>query len=373
MRRSDCVVPGGLQQLDLTLFCAVECSGSKRSIVVVNAPARQLDGFAVQEQPLFGRPRQCANSECGHHLINDIAVLAEPCHGPVQRRRLGRPQRRFRDGDVLGRFHVAARACADSRSRTADYFFIPVDQLGFDGQTGFCGRFVRHSSAHGEPAGFTRSLRRGDRDSPMRDVNRLGDEHSHVPVDPRPGVPAAVRLGGVINAHGQHVRSREVEVRREVETKAGVSVRLIAQLVPVQIYRRVAVHTVELNADSLALPFGTRTERFAIPAGACREIAAFGTCRVRFVDASLDAPVVGKVYGAPFRIVERARLGAARISGEESPVRVRLQLQTGPLRLRGCGKCQKQRHSAEGEWATGSQFHEGLFFLGCDRFGFSVA
>ena len=154
-------------------------------------------------------------------------------------------------------------------------------------------------------------------------------DDSHVPVDTRPAVPAAVRLGGVVDAHRQNVRSREVEVRREVEMEAGISVGMSSQLVPVHIHRRVPIDSVKLHADSFAFPLGRRAERLAIPSDAGWKIAAFRARRIVLVGPAFDAPIVREIYRAPGPVRKRARLGAARVAEEESPAGVSSQDQPG--------------------------------------------
>ena len=76
VRRSHRVESGRLQQLYSALLGAVECRRSQRSVVVVDAAAREFDRLAVQQKPLLRRPRKRSNAEGRFHLIQQLPFFS---------------------------------------------------------------------------------------------------------------------------------------------------------------------------------------------------------------------------------------------------------------------------------------------------------
>ncbi len=65
-----------------------------------------------------------------------------------------------------------------------------------------------------------------DADAPVGNVHGLSDLQPHVAVDARAGVPAAILLGGVVHLDHKHVVLGDREVRREIQAKGRVAVRM---------------------------------------------------------------------------------------------------------------------------------------------------
>ena len=133
MRRSHRVEPGRFQQLDSALLCPVERRRPKRSVIVVDTPAGQLDRPSVQQQSVFRRPRQSADTKRRHSLIHYFAVLEQLRDSPVEPRSVGRPKRRIGDGDFLARFGVGSPRDCQPRLRAPDRLVGLVHEGGLHG------------------------------------------------------------------------------------------------------------------------------------------------------------------------------------------------------------------------------------------------
>lgn len=65
---------GFFEDLDAALLGAIEGGGAQRSVVVVNAPPGQLDGFPVEQESFFGGPFERANAEWRDDFVYRFSV-----------------------------------------------------------------------------------------------------------------------------------------------------------------------------------------------------------------------------------------------------------------------------------------------------------
>jgi len=103
--------------------------------------------------------------------------------------------------------------------------------------------------------------------SPMLNMQRIGDRHPHMPVNARTGIPAAVRLLGIVHAHGKDIRlAAEVQKRRQVILETEIAERIMAKVLAVDPDIAVAIDTVKLHGDFFTAQRLWRRKSFAIPA-----------------------------------------------------------------------------------------------------------
>src|SRR5262249_30093754 len=153
--------------------------------------------------------------------------------------------------DRLVRLSLTRRRDLNGRFCIAHRLPSAIDDSGLHRDMCGPGRFIRHPGPHRDAGALLRSFFRGHENAPKSDVNAIGHHYPHMRLDPRSAVPTAVRLLGGVSSHRQNISSCEVQTRREIETKACVSVRLVSDLAAVKINRRVTIHPVKLNADAL--------------------------------------------------------------------------------------------------------------------------
>ena len=189
-------------------------------------------------------------------------------------------------------------------------------------------------------------------------MGRRSNDEAHMTIDSGSAVPAAVRLLTVVHPHGDHVGFGDLQVRSKIELEAGVAIRMRPQLVPIQVYGRVLVHAVELNANALALPAGLCLKSFSIPTRTCRKESSSPRGWVILLGCSFDAPVVREVHGSPGSVVERRRLRAAWISEEELPVEVRCELLPRGLRCSNRHRGNRGRGQTDCNGSPECQLHQ---------------
>ena len=188
-------------------------------------------------------------------------------------------------------------------------------------------------------------------------------------------------LPGVPHAHGDDILlSGRIQKIREVVSKCGVAVRMVAERMAVEPHIGIHINAVELDGDAFAERLFAEREMFAIPTGAAERVtrgraagtfrreraddwkirapttataagrgrirrcwrwrgaatAAFGGCRRQV----FDAPVMRQVHGAPGRVVEGGVFRAGGIRFEEAPAEIEIVLAIQFCR-RG-GKCRER-------------------------------
>src|SRR5262249_48828246 len=136
MSRSYRIVTRRLKQLDSALLGTVERRRPERSVVMVDAAARELHRLAVQNETLFRRPCKRPDTKGGYHLIDNFAVFLHLRDGAVQNRRIRRPESRIGYRSLLRRFGLVP--CADRQLRLCGSNFVPslVKQCGLDSHPG---------------------------------------------------------------------------------------------------------------------------------------------------------------------------------------------------------------------------------------------
>src|SRR6185437_131193 len=87
-------------------------------------------------------------------------------------------------------------------------------------------------------------IRRGDGDAPLRYADFACRIQPHVPVDSRPGIPAAV-LAFVTHSHRKYVLAGPAKVRRQIIREGRVTIRMRPKQLAVQPDIAVAVHAIE--------------------------------------------------------------------------------------------------------------------------------
>src|SRR5713101_2211875 len=136
-------------------------------------------------------------------------------------------------------------------------------------------------------------------------VPRTGGDEPDMAIDPRPRVPARVRLLRIVHAHRNDVATAIAEVWGKVVTERAVPVGSLPEVLPVDPHLAVAIDAVEFDEDQLAGIGRRNGERLAIPPHAARQRAAPHARGILFAEFSLDAPVVRHIERAPAGIGER--------------------------------------------------------------------
>src|SRR5579863_130750 len=98
------------------------------------------------------------------------------------------------------------------------------------------------------------------------------------------------------------------------------------QLLAIQIHRRIAIHTVKLDAHAFTFPTSGSMKRLAIPSNSCWKVSFASSARIPLFGGAFNAPVVRQIDCAPRGIDKRRRLRSARISENELPFGIGCEL-----------------------------------------------
>jgi hypothetical protein len=168
-----------------------------------------------------------------------------------------------------------------------------------------------------------------------------------VPVNARAGIPAGVRLGGIVHLDGDGViAGAENEVRRQVVPEGDVAEGTFAEILAVDPDLAVFEHAFEFDEEFLAAGRLGQAEVFAIPSDA-RGQAALGSLLLTV--GPFDAPVVRHIQASPIGIGKAGLLRSRHVALVEFPAEVeavshpRCGVLGGRLRLGGRGPRGLQR------------------------------
>ena len=221
-----------LHQFHAAFFRAINRRRAERAVVVVHATALEFEHLTVEPETVLGVHLDFANAEMIGSLVQRFA--SRNLHfRRIQLRRIS--DHSF--GDLTSTDCSTERVSHGSQTQFA---FGGLNRFAFG---------IQHAGAHhhvsvsaGAVANFSRDLhdrvvfgnfRRRDEDAPCRHVNRFGNGQPSVPIDARAGIPAAV-LALVADADGNDVYlTSRFQVRRQVEFKTRVAVRMIAEVLAV--------------------------------------------------------------------------------------------------------------------------------------------
>ena len=92
VRRSDRVVSALLHELDLALLAPGIGLSAEEAVVVMDAPAFQLDGLPIEDEPLLRGQRNRADAEHRVDGIDFFSVLPQHGRQPVEMRRVDVPE-----------------------------------------------------------------------------------------------------------------------------------------------------------------------------------------------------------------------------------------------------------------------------------------
>ena len=128
--------------------------------------------------------------------------------------------------------------------------------------------------------------------------------HPHIAVDAAAGIPARIRLPGIIHLHRQYVLTFP-DVWRQVVAERGVAVGPRTELMAVDPYGRVHKRTVEVNEQPLVATVLAGGESLGIISDTAGQCAASGSRWIVGTEISFYRPVVRQVKLTPVYRVER--------------------------------------------------------------------
>ena len=133
-------------------------------------------------------------------------------------------------------------------------------------------------------------------------------------------VPTTVRLVAVIHTHGYHIVAISSEIRGQLIAETAVTVRAKAQLMPIEINRRVHIYAIEVDKPTLVIVLRlVDIEMLAIPSDATRQGSTSSPRRVGGEKISFYGPVVRQVEQTPARIIICSLCHLDRVGKHEAP------------------------------------------------------
>ena len=343
-----------LEHLKFPLNGAAVHRSPETAHVMMQADAEQLDRIAIEEEALVGIPGDAAETEF-------LPVLVRPADGIADFDRRGiavgilyvpEPRGRHRyvcfidgcatvratgSGSAIG--HPAAPGIADCNSNA------------FRGALDF-GPHVRLFPFGAHEHSVVCNMRISHGDEP------------YVAVDSAAGVPAGIRLVGIVTTHRDHiVLTGGVELVRDVVAERTVTVRTRSGRQAVHIDGAVHEDAVELDHRQAAAGSDSfrRREMLPVPAYASRKCTATGSGRVVLAEFAFYAPVVREMQTAPGSVVESGRSPLRRsgtvelsertagkefrtVAESESPIKIEVLDDAGTSVGTGCQqeRCQRR-------------------------------
>ena len=158
---------------------------------------------------------------------------------------------------------------------------------------------------------------------------RVGDVQPHVAVDAAAGIPSGCRAVAVVDLHGHHIVPAWLQEVRDVQGEGSVAVRMEACLLPVHIYSRAVIYSIEFKADAAAFPCGRHCESLAVPADAAlHETHRALTTLLRREVGESHAPVVRQLDAGPCAVVKISCLRSVCGCKGEFPVEIESSVHT---------------------------------------------
>ncbi len=300
VRAAHRVEPRVLELLDPALVGACDGGAAEDAVVVVDARAPQVDGFAVDAQTALRVDGDGADPELGRRPV-ELAVAVAVVVGDddraarVPRRLVDAPPPRLSQEQALAQ---RLGPTGEHRQRR---------DVACDDGAGVVGDLGRHRRRHREPGVVLDD--RGDRDhravvvdlrsghvhAVERDVHGFADHEVHVAVDPRARVPARIPVRSGLD------RDRVVGAVPEVLTDRHREVRVAVGAVPDEraVHRHPGppVHALELDQDLLPAVGLRRGEGLLVLPHTAGEVAVGGF--PRRIPGRPDHGVVGQLHRHP--------------------------------------------------------------------------
>ena len=178
---------------------------------------------------------------------------------------------------------------------------------------------VFHLGSQTDSGFFFGNFRRGHKLPPMRNVNRISRRQPNSAINPRARIPATAARTN-IRLNRDHIFTTDIQVRRQIVTKANIAKGTNPKQLPVYPHLAVHVDAVKIDEDLLALSLFGYRERFAIPTDPTRQITHRHAARHFRVEFLFDTPVVRHIQRAPCGIVVLRLFRARDIAQMELPV-----------------------------------------------------
>ena len=145
--------------------------------------------------------------------------------------------------------------------------------------------------------------RRGDKDTPSRDVDRGDQSQGDFAVDSSAGIPASSVFTRV-RMHGEHIRFSKLCRIGRINEKRVVAIDPGTDFLAIEIDFRAGHHPIKKQLHALALRCGRQLELFAIPTlAAPRQLAGAATL-IQSAERAGNGPVVGQIDMFPLGIVK---------------------------------------------------------------------
>ena len=245
------------QQKQLAADGIAADGGTEGTEVVVQADALELTHLAVEQEAHVGDDLHAANTEGGGDVLLPFAVGVERGARLVEVGRLGRPEERGGEGEVLLEREVVADVvvAGEGVNSLARGF---ADEGGAEGD--MLAEGVVHTGAEVDGCQPVGDVGGGDVGAPYGYVGALRGDEVHVAVEPCARVPTAALLA-VAEADSDEVGRVGVEVGRDVAVESVVAVWPIAGFLSVDIDLGFAHGTIEEQGVTLRSGVGRRGER----------------------------------------------------------------------------------------------------------------
>ena len=295
MGAADAVEARFLQFQQAEFFRRLQGGRADDAVVMMDAGAPQLDGFAVDAQALFGGKGQSAQADAFFVFVQKLTSGVPHCQPKrVQERMLRRPQPHIGQAAVHFSGGIPIQ---DMRLLLCADHPVAVQQFHGHGNSGFGILCVLHLISH---ADFRRALLGGEGGQPhtvgFKGLPAAFPE-DHIPVDAAAGIPAGSKL--LIDRNDlEGILLVKSERAAHIDEEAAVAVLMAGQQAIVQIHQRLGHDAFKLDQDGFFHPLGRSFKLLGVGIGLGRIIARLILARTVFVPRLQDHRVLGQRHRA---------------------------------------------------------------------------
>ncbi len=288
---------------------------------MVEADSVNLDRYSVETEAFVGIELKVADSERSLVSVNFLVcrTVFYDGHKGVEVRVLQRPEfRTLKLVDFLADFRLPIHG--HRLGHTCLLNAVSIDDGADEGHIGRFGAAVFQCRGHADVSRAVLGHFGGHVCAPIGYMNRIELGQPDISVDAAAGIPAGIRLLGVVDPDGNHVVPAPVQIRGKVISERDIAVRPHSKRMSVDEDLGVHIYAVKVDVDLPALVLCRDRKYLAVPSDAPWERSPARSGRIVGGKFALDGPVMRQVERAPLsRLGQIHRLAAGHFAKVEVP------------------------------------------------------
>ena len=173
-------------------------------------------------------------------------------------------------------------------------------------------------------------------------------------IDTASGIPARVRLVGIVNLHCNDIIS-SFQIFRNIILETRIAIRTMPHFLSVDIDCRVHIYSIKLDkVTTTGLRFTIEEKVFPVPADTTRQSTTASTAGITSIKIAFNCPVVGKAKLSPVVVIIRRGGHLSRIAQNEQPTFIKIITLSG---------LHRQGDSHQGYTKEKQSFHKNMLYV----------